>query len=103
MSERVNGLGNWRMVLFRLSCVAALLSVGAMMADWTAPFPLLHFADGSYSISPWDDRIFEAGLGFCALTIVLAAFGRGIWRWMLIVLGVLLIALSAFGFLGSHR
>ena len=103
MNEGVNGLSNWRMVLFRLSCVAALLSAGAMVVDWTAPFPLVHLADGSYSISPWDDRVFEAGLGFCALSIVLAAFGRGIWRWMLIVLGIFLLALSVFGFLGSHR
>jgi hypothetical protein len=103
MNEGVNSLRNWRMVLFRLSCVAALLSAGAMVVDWTAPFPLIHLADGSYSISPWDAIIFEAGLSFCALTILLAAFGRAIWRWMLIVLGVSLLVLSAFGFLGSHR
>jgi hypothetical protein len=91
------------MVLFRLSCVAALLSTGATVVDWMAPFPLIRLADGSYSTSPWDSRVFEAGLWFCALTIVLAAFGRNILRWMLIVFGVLLLALSAFGFLGSHR
>lgn len=74
-----------------------------MVVDWTAPFPLVHLANGSYSISPWDDRLFEAGLSFCALTIVLAVFGSGIWRRMPILLGVLLFALSAFGLLGSHR
>ena len=96
-------MSNWRVVLFRLGCVAALPCVIAMVMDWTAPFPLVHFADGGYSISPWDDRVFEAGLGFCALMIVLAAFGRGKRRWLLIVLGVFLLALSVFGFLGSHR
>jgi len=98
MNKGVNGLSNWRIVLFWLSCVAAFLGAGA-----AAPFPLVHLADGSYSISPWDSRVFEAGLGFCALTIVLAAFERGMRRWMLSAFGVLLLALSAFGFLGSHR
>lgn len=66
-----------------MSCAAAFLGAGAALLDWTAPFPLVHLADGSYSIGPWDDRVFEAGLGFSALTIVLAAFGRGMRRWLL--------------------
>jgi hypothetical protein len=103
MSEGTNGLSNWRSVLLRLSIVAALLGAGVMVVDWSAPFPLLRLADGSYGISPWDDRVFELGLSFCMLSIVLGAFGRGIWRWMLIILGALLLVLSTIGLLGNHR
>jgi hypothetical protein len=102
MSEGVSGLSDWRMVLFRLSWVAALLSAGAMVVDWTVPFPLVHIADGSYSISPWDGRVFEVGLSFCALTMVLAAFGRGVLRWLLIALGPIIFVLSVFAFVSNH-
>ena len=89
-------------VLFRLSFLALLMSALAMIADWTAPFPLVHFSNGSYSISPWDFRVFFAGLASCALTIMLASFGRGKLRWLTIALGVVLLVLSLLGFAENH-
>jgi hypothetical protein len=103
MSETNEELSNWRKVLFRLSLVAALVSALAMVADWAAPFPLVHFSDGSLGISPWVDRVFLAGLASCALAIMLASFGRGKWRFLTIALGAALLILSLFGFLGSNR
>jgi hypothetical protein len=102
MSEGGNGLSKWRMVLFRLSFVAAAFSAIATVIDWTVPFPLVKYADRSYSISPWDGRVFDAGIMLCAATIALAGFGRGIWRWLLIIAGLLLSALSLLGFVGNH-
>jgi hypothetical protein len=102
MNEGVNGLSNWRMVLFRLSCVAALLSAGAMVVDWTAPFPLVHLANGGYSTNPWDEYFYNAGLVLCLLTVLLAFFGRGIARWLLIALGFVLLMLSFYGFMVNH-
>jgi hypothetical protein len=102
MSEGGNGLSKWRIVFFRLSFASAAFSAVAAVIDWTAPFPLVSHADGSYSISPWDDRVFDAGIVLCVATIALAGFGRGIWRWLLITAGLLLSALSVFGFVGNH-
>jgi len=102
MSERDNGLSKWRIVLFRLSFASAAFSGVATVIDWTVPFPLVNHADGSYSFSPWDGRVFGAGIMLCVATIALAGFGRGIWRWLLITAGLLLSALSVFGFVGSH-
>lgn len=79
------------------------MSALAMISDWTAPFPLVHLPDGSYSISPWDDRVFFAGLASSALTIMLASLGRGKWRLLTIVLGVVFLVFSFLGFLGSHH
>jgi hypothetical protein len=90
------------MVLFRLSFVAAAFGAIATVIDWTVPFPLVNHADGSYSISPWDGRVFDAGIMLCLATIALAGFGRGVWRWLLITAGLLLSAFSLFGFVGSH-
>ena len=103
MSEANEELSQWRMVLFRLSFFAALMSASAMIADWASPFPLVHFSDGSYGVSPWDDRVFLAGLASCALTVILASFGRGKWRMSIIALGVALLVFSLLGFLGSHH
>jgi hypothetical protein len=103
MSEGDNGLSKWRRALFGFSFAAAAFSAVATVIDWTVPFPLINYADGSFGISPWDDRVFGAGIILCVLTIALAGFGRGIWRWLLIATGLLLSALSVIGFVGSHR
>jgi hypothetical protein len=103
MSETNDRLSQWRKILFCSSFLALLVSALAMIADWTAPFPLVRFPDGSLSISPWDDRVFFSGLASSTLTIMLASFGRGKWRLSLIALGAILLVLSSFGFLGSHR
>jgi hypothetical protein len=75
MSEGDNGLSKWRRALFGFSFAAAAFSAVATVIDWTVPFPLINYADGSF----------------------------GIWRWLLIATGLLLSALSVIGFVGSHR
>jgi hypothetical protein len=90
------------MVLFRLSFAAAAFSAIATVIDWTVPFPPIKYADGSYSISSWDGRVFCAGIMFCVVTIASAGFGRGVWRWLLITAGLVLSALSIIGFVGNH-
>jgi hypothetical protein len=102
MSEGGNGLSKWRAVIFRFSFAAAASSAIAMVIDWTVPFPLIKYADGSYSISPWDDRAFGAGLVLCVVTIALAGFGRGVWRLLLIAVALLLLTLSVLGFVRNH-
>jgi hypothetical protein len=102
MSEGGNGLSKRRLVLFRLSFAAAAFSAVAMVIDWTVPFPLVNHPDGSYSVSPWDGRVFCTGIMLCVVTIALAGFGRGIWRWLLITARLLLSALSVIGSVGNH-
>ncbi len=102
MNERSNGWSKWRTALFRLSFAFAAFSAVATVMDWIAPFPLVNHPDGSYSVSPWDGRVFGAGIILCAVTIALAGFGRYIWRWLLIAAMLLLSLLSVFGFVGSH-
>ena len=102
MSDDESGPCQMRTSLFRAGIVAAALSTIAALIDWTVPFPLVAHSDGSLSISPWDDRVFVLGLAFCVATIVLATCGRGVWRWLLILAGVLLFLFSMMAFVGNH-
>jgi Mn2+/Fe2+ NRAMP family transporter len=102
MSDEKSDFDRMRKILFRAGIVAASLSTIAAIIDWTVPFPLVAHSDGGVSISPWDDRVFFLGLALCVATIALAAFGRGVWRWLLIFAGVVLFVFSAMGFVGNH-
>jgi hypothetical protein len=91
-----------RSLMFGASIVTATLSAAAAIVDWAAPFPLVAHSDGSFSLSPWDDRVFAVGLVFCLATTGFAVFGRGRSRWLLISAGPLLSVISVIGYLGNH-
>jgi hypothetical protein len=91
-----------RKSLFRASIVTALLSAIAVFVDWTAPFPLVPWGEGGYAINPWDERVFGIGLVLCVATIALGAFGRGLWRWLLMAAGLFFFAFSVMCFVQNH-
>lgn len=82
-----------------ISC--ALAVVGAV-GCWENPFPLVHLADGGYMTNPLDEYLLIASACASLLTVVLAAFGRGGSRILMILIGLLLLALAAVGFVQSH-
>ena len=91
-----------RKLLFLAGFLTALLSAVAVYIDWTVPFPLVANSDGSFSINPWDNRVFDIGLLLCLATVALASFGRGRLRWFLMAAEMHLFAFSLIGYLQNH-
>ena len=91
-----------RKALFLTSFLTAILAAVAVYFDWAVSFPLVGHSDGSLSINPWEDRIFDLGLLLCLATIGLAAFGRGRVKWFVMGAGMLLFAFSLIGYLQNH-
>jgi len=102
MSEEIKTLAPWRRLLTTGSLVALALSAFGTVICWTSHFPLIHLADGVMSTNPWDERLFWGSVFLSLLTSVLALFGRGLPRILLVVTGLLLLVLSTFGYVSNH-
>ncbi len=82
-----------------MTCVLAVVrAVGC----WENPFPLVHLADGGYMTNPLDEYLLVASAFVSLLTVVLAAFGRGGSRILMILIGLLLLVLTTFGFISNY-
>ena len=80
---------------------SVLSAIGAFVC-WESPFPLIPWGAGGYQTNPWDERVFIGAVSTSLLTAILAAFGRGGLRVLLILIGLVLLALSVFGFVSNH-
>jgi xanthine/uracil permease len=95
-------LSRWRMHLFRGSVITCVLSAIGAFVCWDNPFPLIPWGVGGYQTNPWDERVFVGAVSTSLLTVILAVFGRGITRVLLILIGFVVLALSIFGFVSNH-
>lgn len=93
----------WRSVLFSIGGVAAVFSAAAGVCSWVDPFPLLSDGRGGWRLNPLEGWVLIAGLSTGFATLVLGAFGKRVSRVLLIVIGILLMLLNVFGWLGNHR
>jgi len=93
----------WRVVLFGIGVIAAMLSAGAAVCSWLDPFPLISDGQGGYRLNPLEDRVLAAGLLTGLVSIIFGAFGKRVSRVLLIAFGLLLIAVNVVGWLGNHR
>jgi hypothetical protein len=72
------------MLSFYWGIITNTLGVLVTISCWIDPFPLRQYPDGSVGIF-WLDQAWAGALGLTLLSIVLASFGRGWPRVMLIV------------------
>jgi hypothetical protein len=80
--------------LFRLGIVAAMFTLVCLGVFWSDPFPLVHHVNGDLSINPWFDRFFAITSCSAFATILLALFGHGAKRLLLVAGGLLLLFLT---------
>jgi hypothetical protein len=85
---------SWRVWLFRLGVVAAMFTLVCLGVFWSDPFPLVHHGNGDLSISPWFNRFFAITSCGAFATILLALFGHGAQRLLLVAGGLLLLFLT---------
>jgi hypothetical protein len=102
MSSEVQIYPRWRKLLFRAGLFAGALSLAGGIGCWMNPFPLLPWGEGGYRTNPLDEYLLSASISASLATVFLALFGRGLRRILLIAAGLLLLALSWFGFMSNH-
>jgi hypothetical protein len=90
-------LASFRMVCFYSGVVISILTSLVTMSCWVDPFPLVHLPDGGESIA-WLELAWRIAFGGAFVSIVLALFGRGSSRILLVLSGLILTALV----FGSH-
>ena len=81
---------------------AGVLSLFGAIICLMNPFPLLPWGEGGYRINPLDECLLFASVSSSVATVILAIFGRGLQRVMLIAAGLVLLAISWFGFMANH-
>jgi hypothetical protein len=81
-----------RVVLFNWGIFFSVLSVLITMSFWIDPYPLVSTPDGGYSIA-WLDLAWEVAIGTACCSILLALFGRGVSRILLVASGITLLVL----------
>jgi hypothetical protein len=101
MSSEIGMRPRWRELLFKAGWIATALSVVGVIGCWN-PVPLLPSGQGGYRTNPWDEVMFLGSVSTSLLTVILAFFGRGLPRTVLILIGLLLLVLSTVGFVSSH-
>jgi len=92
-----------RRVTFAIGCIAALLALASTICSWTAPFPLVPYGNGGFSLNPIEDRVLLAGLLSALAASILEAFGKGKSRVAVVLSGPLLAICSLLGWLRNHR
>ncbi len=85
-------ISNRRVAAFRWGIVSSILGTLVTMTCWSDLYPLRRFPDGSVSTG-WIDLAWAVALGAILLIIVLASFGKGRARVLLVLSGVLSLAL----------
>ena len=93
----------WRVVVFGVGCIAAMIAIASTLCSWTAPFPLVSDGRGDLSLNPLEGKVLVIGLWAAFATSLLGAFGKGKSRVALVSLGPMLAVISLFGWLGNHR
>ena len=84
----------WRRWLFRLGVAGAAVASILTVLSWLAPFPLRHDAGGGYT--DVNSIVGLRSVIVSILPLVLAPFGRGISRILLLVCGAVCF-LAAYG------
>jgi len=85
-------LAGFRIAAFRCGIVVGLLSLLVSMSCWIDPYPLVRTSDGGYSIA-WLELAWKLAFGAGLLSLILALFGRGWPRLLLIASGIVLLLL----------
>jgi hypothetical protein len=81
--------------------VCCLGAIGVVLC-FTVPFPLIHLPNGVLTENPWDQRVLRATVLASLLASVLALFGRGVPRMLLVTLGMILALLAVLGYVQKH-
>ena len=93
----------WWTLLFSIGVISALLSAAAGICSCVDHFPLLADGQGGSRLNPLEDLVLFSGLLTGLASMAFGAFGKGVGRILLIVIGLLLIAFNLLSWLGNHR
>jgi hypothetical protein len=89
------GLSKSRRGSFRAGLLLSAFGLLAIASCWIDPYPLVRTPDGGSSIA-WLDRAWAVAFAASLLSIILAFFGTG-WPRVILVLSGVLSLLLAFG------
>lgn len=94
-SRNRSQLSRPRLLSFRGGIVLSVVSVLVTASCWIDPYPLVTTPDGGFSTA-WLDRAWAVAFVAPLISIILALFGRG-WSRIMLVLSSGLTLLLAFG------
>jgi len=92
-SRKQSQLSRPRLIAFRGGLVLSALSVLMTASCWIDPYPLTQTLDGGFSIV-WLDRAWMVAFVTSMISMILALFGKGKPRILLVGSGVLCLVLE---------